>query len=155
MTDPLDGFKDFKFHDPGALVDSELELIVKELLPYNPQKGFVPAYRFIMVHSKSGAVMGMIDLRVGLTEKLKEYGGHIGYEVEETFRGNRFAARSCRLLFPLIRRLGINPVVITCDQANSPSVKTIESLGARLVVSKVVEIEPGIHRMTNIYHLYL
>ena len=155
MTDSLEKYKNFEFLDPGVLVDDELELIVKEKNPFNPEKRFVPAYRFNMVHTKSRAVMGTIDLRVGLTEKLKKYGGHIGYEVDEKFRGNRYAARSCRLLLPLIRRLGINPAVITCDPQNIPSAKTIESLGAKLIDSKLVEIEPGVYRMTSVYHWYL
>lgn len=155
MAAALEKFKDFKFLAPGVLIDAELELVLKETHPYDPQKGYVPAYKFKMVNKKTGAVMGNIDLRVGLTEKLKEFGGHIGYEVAEPFRGNRYAARSCKLLFPLLQRLGINPVVITCDPENLPSRKTIESLGAKLVVSKLVEIEPAAQRMTNIYYLYL
>jgi predicted acetyltransferase len=154
MTDHLELFKDFRFIQPGALVDNDLELQVKELSPYNPDKGYVPGYKFEMVHTGTKQVMGVIDLRVGLTEKLKEFGGHVGYEVFEPYRGHKYAARSFKLLFPLIQRLGINPVVITCDPGNTPSVRTIESVGARLVSTKDVEIEPQIYRPTNIYHLY-
>ena len=155
MANALDKFKNFQFLDPGVLIDDDLELIVKETCPNNPEKGYVPAYKFEMVHMKTRAVMGNIELRVCLTEKLKEYGGHIGYEVNEQYRGNLYAARSCKLLFSLIRRLGINPVVITCDPENIPSVKTIESLGTTLLSTKEVEIGPHMYRMTNIYHLYL
>jgi len=154
MTDNLELFKDFHFIKPNTLVDNDLELQVKELCPYNPNKGFVPGYKFEMVHTETKRVMGVIDLRVGLTEKLKEFGGHIGYEVSEPYRGHKYAARSFKLLFPLIQRLGINPVVITCDPENTPSVRTIESVGAKLVSTKNVEIEPQIYRLTNIYHLY-
>jgi predicted acetyltransferase len=155
MANALDKFKDFKFLEPGVLIDDDLELIVEETCPYVPEKGYVPAYKFEMVNTKTRAIMGNIDLRVGLTEKLKEFGGHVGYEVNEQYRGNHYAARSCKLLFPLIRELGINPVVITCDPENIPSVKTIESLGAMLLVTKEVEIGPHVFRMTNIYHLSL
>jgi len=136
------------------MIDAELELELEEARPYKPEKGFVPEYRFSMVNTKTGAVMGNISLRVGLTEKLKEFGGHIGYEVEEQYRGNNYAARSCRLLFPLIRKLGIKPIVITCAPDNLPSVRTIESLGGILISTQKVEIEPGTNRPTNIYHLF-
>ena len=155
MKDSLEKYKDFKFLDPGVLIDGELELVLKETCPYDPKKGFVPAYKFQMVNAATKNVMGNIELRVGLTEKLREFGGHIGYEVDEKIRGNGYAARSCRLLFPLMRQLGINPVVITCDPKNIPSAKTIESLGARLMVTKDVEISPQKYRMTSIYHLHL
>lgn len=115
----------------------------------------MPAYKFQMVNLVTKDVIGNIDLRVGLTEKLKEYGGHIGYEVNEKYRGKQPAARSCRLLLPLIQRSGINPVVITCDPENIPSVRTIESLGAELINTKIVEIAPKVSRMTSVYHLHL
>jgi len=101
LLDDLGRYKDFEFIYPDIMIDAELELKLKETCPYKPEKGYVPEYRFSMVNTKTGAVMGKISLRVGLTEKLKEFGGHIGYEVEEQYRGNNYVARSCRLLFPL------------------------------------------------------
>ena len=96
-----------------------------------------------------------MDLRVGLPEKLKLMGGHIGYGVEEPYRGQRYAARSCRLLLPFARTPGINPVVITCDPQNIASVKKIVSLGAKLMAANEVEMEPGELRWTNVYHVPL
>ena len=149
-------FKDYKFVTPPVMVDDELELKIIKSFPYTPEKDwYVPVYTFAMVNIFSGAVMGDIDLRVGLTEKLKEFGGHLGYEVAEPFRGHRYATRGCRLLLPFIRELGINPVVITCAHDNIPSIKTIEALEAELVAAKNIEIEPGVFRQTNIYHLTL
>lgn len=155
MKESLDKFRDYKFLEPGVLIDGELKLILKETCPYDPEKGLVPAYKFEMVNIITWETMGDIDLRIGLTDKLREFGGHIGYEVYEKYRGNHYAARSCRLLFPLIRQLEINPVIITCDPKNIPSARTIESLGAKLIITKEIEIGPQFYRMTNIYHLYL
>ncbi len=151
----LDQFKNYQFIKPGEMRDADLELILRETSPYIPEKGFVPAYNFSMVNITSKEIMGNIDLRVGLTEKLKVYGGHIGYEVYEPYRGHRYAGRSCRLLFPFLRKLGINPVVITCDPGNLPSKKTIESLGAVLLATNQVEVEPKVFRLTSVYHIYI
>jgi predicted acetyltransferase len=155
MKKDLNFLKDFQFIHPGRLIDNEIELSLRETCPYDPDTGFVPEYKFDMVHAETRVTMGYIDLRVYLTLKLTDYGGHIGYGVDEPYRGHRYAARSCKLLFPLIRKLGINPVVITCYPGNIPSVRTIESLGAKLIKVKEIEIEPDIFRMTNIYHLFL
>jgi predicted acetyltransferase len=155
MADDLKQFENFQFIDPGVLIDKDLELRVRQTCPYNPETGYVPEYKFEMSHAIKKAVMGTIDLRVSLTEKLKEFGGHIGYEVIEHYRGHQYAARSCKLLFPLIRKLGIQPIVITCYSENTPSVKTIESIAAKLIVTQDVEIEPQVWRSTSIYHLYL
>lgn len=155
LSDNLERFKDFEFIDSGILIDAELELELEETCPYKPEKGYVPEYKFAMVNTSSRAVLGRISLRVGLTKKLNTFGGHIGYEVDEPYHGRRYAARSCRLLVPLIQRLGICPVVITCAPDNLPSARTIESLGAERVKIKNVEIEPGVFRLTSIYHWYL
>ena len=151
----LEQYKNYQFIKPGEMRDADLELILRETSPYIPEKGFVPAYKFSMVNITSKEIMGNVDLRVGLTEKMKVFGGHIGYEVYEPYRGHRYAGRSCRLLFPFLRELQINPVVITCDPGNLPSKKTIESLGAVLIATNQVEVEPKVFRLTSVYHIYI
>lgn len=151
----VETFRNYVFVTPPMMVDDDLQLTLVKTEPYDPLKGWVPGYRFAMVHAKTGEVMGDVDLRVGLTKKLRMLGGHIGYEVYPPYRGQRYATRACRLLLPFAKSLGINPVVLTCDPANTPSVKTIEALGAQLVRTHQVELEPGVWRWTNVYHLTL
>jgi predicted acetyltransferase len=86
-----------------------------------------------MVETASRIVMGAIRLRVGHSEDLTLYRGHIGFGVEERFRGHRLALRSCRLLAGLARHHSIVPVWLTCDQGNVASQRTVELLGAEFV----------------------
>ena len=129
----VESVSDIEFIDPGALVDGELELRLVERTPADHERGFEPTYRFAMVETPSGIVMGSINLRVGHSEHLSLYRGHIGFGVDERFRGNRLALRSCRLLAGLARHHSLVPVWLTCDQGNVPSEKTLESLGAEFV----------------------
>jgi len=152
--DNLERFRYFEFIDPGIMLDAELELKLEETRPYNPEKGYVPEYKFAMFNTNTQDIMGKIRLRVGLTKSLNTFGGHIGYEVDQLYRGNRYAYLSCRLLAPLTQRSGISPVVVTCAPDNFPSVRTIESLGAKRMEIKNVESEPGVFRVTSIYHWY-
>jgi tagatose 1,6-diphosphate aldolase len=132
----------FTFRDPGRLVDDDLELILADRYPGNPQKGYVPGYVFHMVPAgRNWIVMGRLSLRIGSTEHVEMYAGHIGYSVEPPYRGRRYAARSCRLVFPLALAHGINPVWITCNPENAPSRRTCEILGATLV--EVVPVPPS------------
>ena len=85
-----------------------------------------------MRNTKTKEVVGRINLRIGNNENTK-YGGHIGYEVNKKFRGNHYAARSLKLLFPLAKKHGINPLWITCDPENVPSQKTCELAGGKLI----------------------
>jgi tagatose 1,6-diphosphate aldolase len=70
---------------------------------------------------------------VGSTPHIELYAGHIGYAVHDIHRGHRYAARSVRLLIPYARRLGIEPLWITCDPENLASRRTLEIAGAQFV----------------------
>lgn len=129
------------FLDPGHLVDDDLELDLIETRAGNPRKGYVPAYVFHLIPKGQPHVwMGRISLRIGSTEHVERYAGHIGYSVEPAFRGRRYASRSCRLLFSLARAHQLNPLWITCTPENTPSRRTCEILGATMV--EIVPIPP-------------
>ena len=132
-----------EFHDPGRLVDGDLELVLTETLLADPDKGRVPEYRFAMRLVGSGATIGRVCLRTRCTERLKQYGGHLSYEVHEQYRGHRYAARSCRLLFPLALRHELDSLLITSRPDNLASRRTCELIGAEYVDTIDTEREPG------------
>lgn len=118
----------FRFLAPGELSDGEFKLVLRETLP--AMSGRCPAYRFEMRRLADYARLGRIELRVGQTQDLFLYTGHIGYRVEVNFRGQRFAARSCRLLASLALRHGLPELWITCDPDNAASRRSCELAGA-------------------------
>lgn len=123
----------FEFHDPGELIDGDLQLILEETRPANTAKGHAPEYRFKMVLASQEEKIGGINLRVGDTEHLAKYAGHIGYGVEPEHRGHRYAARSVRLLLPLARHHGLQALWITCNPDNAASRRTCELAGAEFI----------------------
>jgi len=117
--------------DPGDLRDADLQL---RLLDFSLHSALgVPAYFFVMIDAATGEELGNINLRIQSTEEVLLYGGHAGYGVDPQHRGRHYAARSVRLLMPLARQLGINPLWITCDPENAASRRTLELAGAELV----------------------
>ena len=124
--------KNFAFFDTTNLVDGDLRLVLVEKRPAKPGKDYFPCYVFEMRDTNAGEKMGTINLRVGNNANTK-YGGHIGYGVIEKYQGNHYVARSCRLLFPLAKKHGINPVWITCNPENIASRRTCELAGGELV----------------------
>lgn len=101
----------------------------------NPILGRVPAYTFWM-RLRSGVpaeIVGSVSLRIGQTEDLRRYLGHIGYGVYPPARGKHLAERATRLLLPLARAHGLTELWITANPDNIPSRRTCERLGARLV----------------------
>lgn len=117
--------------DPGELHEDELEL---EFVDFGSNKIHrVPTYNFRMVNVDLAEVVGSIRLRVGSTPHVELYAGHIGYTVLPEYRGHRYAARSLRLLVPLARRVGLDPLWITCDPENAASRRSLELAGAHYV----------------------
>jgi tagatose 1,6-diphosphate aldolase len=131
----------FQFLDPGPLIDDDLELVLDKHYPGDPSKDLVPAYRFRLTHVGQDETIGRIDLRVGYTEDLVLYGGHLGYSVEPEHRGHHYAARACRLLLSLARRHGMEEVWITCNPDNTASRRTCELAGAEFV--EIVDLPEG------------
>ena len=130
--------------DPGLLRDGnlELELVDFAVHPYHA----VPTYYFHLQSGASRAVMGRINLRAASTPHIEQYGGHIGYDVEPEHRGHHYAARAVRLLIPLARRLGLDPLWITCDPENTASRRTLEIAGAELIEIVDVPADCAIHK---------
>ena len=127
-------YQRFTFYYPGKLVDRDLELVlVKKIFPEANEIADVPVYKFEMRIAGTAQKLGRIDFRVGNTEDLIMYAGHFGYDVAKKHRGNRYAARSCQLLFPLAKKHNINPVWITCNPDNMASRRTCEIAGGKLI----------------------
>ncbi|HHV94048.1 MAG TPA: GNAT family N-acetyltransferase [Firmicutes bacterium] len=117
------------FLDTADLRDSEIYLHLERTADEDKKKGYVPAYYFKIRRREDDAVVGQCDLRIGHNHNTK-YGGNIGYEIYEPFRGNHYAAKACKLLFELARKHGMKEVVITCSPDNIASRKTCEYAGA-------------------------
>ena len=141
MCDRYTDRKYFDFYDPGQLIDRDLELVlIKKVLPEFDETVDVPAYKFEMRVVNSKQKIGRINFRIGNTEDLIVYAGHLGFAVEPKFRGNRYAARSCQLLFPLAKKYQINPIWITCNPDNTASRRTCEIAGGKLI--EIVDLPP-------------
>ena len=125
--------KTFTFLEPGPMVDKDLQLVLVKTCPADPEKERVPAYEFEMRHSRTGETLGHVNLRIGNTDKIVKYGGHIGYGVVAAHRGHHYAARSCQLLFPFARSHGLTTLWVTCNPDNLASRRTCEIAGGTLV----------------------
>lgn len=132
----------FRFLNPGELRDDDIILQMVATRPADPAKGWVPYYVFHILAATTHARVGEIHLRVGDTEHMRLYGGHVAYGVRVEHRGNHFAARALRLLLPLARRHGLSELWITCNPENFASRRTCELAGAELI--EIVDLPPNV-----------
>ncbi len=71
-------------------------------------------------------VIGFLALRHSLTAWLLEEGGHIGYSVRPSRRAQGHASRALALAVRRCAELGLDRALVTCDEDNLASARTIE-----------------------------
>ena len=79
-----------------------------------------------------GRLVGFLSVRHELNDYLLELGGHIGYAIRPLERGQGYATAATALALEECRRLGIDRVLITCDDTNVASAAVIERNGGVL-----------------------
>jgi predicted acetyltransferase len=92
--------------------------------------GFVPCTTLWWTNGDT--YLGRIAIRHQLTPRLRQVGGHIGYDVRPTARRQGHATAMLRAALPVARHIGLERVLITCDVTNIASRKVIESCGGKL-----------------------
>ncbi len=112
----------------GDVVDVRLE---RKLLACRYNRN-VPSFCFGIYLHDSKTRVGSCDLRVGMNEELY-YAGNIGYEIDEDFRGNKYAYYAGVLLLEVAKKQGMKEVLVTCSPENVASRKTIERMGGCFV----------------------
>ena len=78
-------------------------------------------------------IAGRVSIRHSLNESLAQEGGHIGYVVVPEFRRHGVATEVLRQAIPIARqKSGETRLLLTCDDDNVASAKTIERNGGVL-----------------------
>lgn len=90
----------------------------------------VSAHLFFLMESTTQRILGAIQIRHHIDHpNLIETGGHIGYGVRPTERGKGYATEMLQLALREALHLGLQKVLVTCDEDNIASQKVIESNG--------------------------
>jgi len=124
---------EFLFYEYELFTDGEIEVSVERTNPANDRYGYAPSYDFTVHPAGNPAAAGSVSLRIGNTENILMYTGHIGYGISEKYRGHHFAAKACSLIRPVALDHGFKTLWITCNPDNYPSRRTCEILGCDLV----------------------
>ena len=127
------------FSRKAMFSDDQIELVLSNQDVADDSCGIDDGYLFSIYRAKTRDYVGYVCLRLGESPALY-YLGHIGYRIEEKHRGNGWAGRACRLMRPLIERLGMESVVITTNVENIASRKTCERLGC--ILERIADVPP-------------
>jgi tagatose 1,6-diphosphate aldolase len=124
---------EFHFNDYAPFTDGEIEVVVRSREAANISRSRVPSYEFSICPAGIRVPVGRVGLRIGNTRDIVMHAGHIGYGVDEHYRGHHYAAKACKLIAPVAIDHGLNTLWITCDPDNWASRRTCELLGCELV----------------------
>ena len=120
------------YYEEGMPFHRYLEVLEEQEQGVNlPSASHVPStFRFAFVGTR---IVGRASIRHALNEVLERVGGHIGYVVVPEFRRRGYATSILRLSLQIARdRCGLHRVLVTCDDDNIGSIKTIERNGGIL-----------------------
>ena len=93
--------------------------------------GFVPASTFWLME-QDGSIVGWVNVRHRLTERLMHRGGHVGYYIRPSERCKGYGTLICKLALEKAREIGLKRVLITCSSDNTASNRIIEKNGGIL-----------------------
>ena len=103
-------------------------------------EGHVPCDFFWI--TEGDRVVGFIAFRRELNDWLRRFGGHIGYATIPSRRREGIVREALRLVLRFAKSEGYDRVMLTCDDDNVGSIRTIEGAGGEL--EDVIEAsEPG------------
>lgn len=103
-------------------------LRLQKITEADPERCWAPAEFYDIV--AGGEAVGTIQLRLGNTDYMRLYGGHVGYKVLPEYRGHGYATEALLALRPIARSHGFEEIWITVRPDNTASCRTLEKAGA-------------------------
>ena len=92
----------------------------------------VPAETYFPIRERDNKIVGMVNIRLILNEKLKQSGGHIGYGIRPTERQKGYNRINLYLALEVLQKNGVEEAMLSCYKDNLASSKTMIALGAKL-----------------------
>lgn len=111
-----------------------------ELKLLNPRPGLIPSTQYLAVRKSDNRLVGMIDLRYNINHPLLSlYGGHIGYSVHPAERRRGYATEMLALCLEKANERGLPRVMVTCNDGNLGSERTILKNGGEYQTTVTTE----------------
>lgn len=95
------------------------------------QEGLVEHSTYWLVNDDN-RVLGAVNIRHRLNERLLQYSGHIGYSIRPSERRKGNASEALRQTLDIAKNLRIDRALVVCYRDNIASAKTIQKNGGIL-----------------------
>ena len=138
-----EAFQEYKENNVStySLEDPNQVDVVKKYYNYrnniNLKPGRVPQTTYWLVEKSE--FIGEISIRHILNENLEKYGGHIGYGIRFSKWGQGYGTKMLELGLKKAKLMGLEKVLVTCNDDNYGSAKVIENNGG--ILQDIIENE--------------
>lgn len=121
----------FKFYEKFNELSNEM-VDLKIIQKFEGNEVMIPFYYYDIYEKKSNKKVGKISIRIG-DNYHSYFNGHIGYEIDEQFRGNNYSYYASKLVLQVADEYGMKRIYLTCNESNIASRRIIEELGCDLL----------------------
>lgn len=115
-------------HSPYAIFKNDyhdFDNYLNNLEIKEEKNGLVPDSVFFLLDEDRNTLLGAVNIRHHLNEKLVKSGGHIGDGIRPSERRKGYGTLIIKLALAECKKLGIDKVLIVCDKDNEGSKKSI------------------------------
>ena len=129
--------------------------------------GLVPSATYFTIRKSDNKIVGMVNIRYNLNEYLRKIAGHIGYSIRPSERGKGLAKIQLYLALKEAIKFNLNKVMISCEETNIASEKTILALGGilerieydeprdRYLKVHMLDVKESLEKNKDIYEKYI
>lgn len=115
-----------------------------------PDKNHVPARTFFLIRKDDDKIVGMINIRLTLNEKLRKFAGHIGFSIRPKERNKGYNNINLYLGLKECTKHNIKKILLTAYKGNPASWKTMERFGGIRIKEEYIE---EYHELTVFYEI--
>ena len=125
----------------------------------------VPDETYFLVDENDN-IIGIINIRLGLNDMLRDLGGHIGFSIRPSERGKGYNKINLYLGLKRLSEVGEKEALLDCEISNKASSRTMMALGGRLVNTKntdefgvvedyIIDVEESLEKYKDIYDKFV
>lgn len=137
-----------KINDKYLFEDAFEDCLKLEDDDYAENINMCPGKLYFLIRESDNRIVGNINIRWNLNEKMLQYAGHIGYSIRPTERRKGYNKINLYLILKKAQELNLDKVMLGCNVTNIGSDKTIIGLGGIL---ERTGTDPYDNEKTNVY----
>ena len=128
LGDGENGFSGTTVHKGDISLEEYLQICCDLSDESKLKPGLVPQTVFWLFNSESN-VIGMVKVRHLLNENTRINGGHIGFYIHPSYRGNGYGKQALSLALDELKKIGVSEALVTVYPRNKASIRIVESNG--------------------------